>query len=168
MSSSVIAYIGIGSNIGDKKANCLKAIEYLGECGKVIKASSLYYTEPVGYREQEDFINAVAAVETSLSPEQLLQSCHAIEDKLGRKRTIHWGPRSVDLDILLYGNLVTSDPELVIPHPLMAQRRFVLIPLAEIAADAVHPVFGKKISQLLAEIKDTATVMKCRPDSRSS
>lgn len=162
----VIAYIGIGSNMGDRKANCLRAIESLSEAGRVLTVSSLYYTEPVGYREQEDFINAVAAVETDHSPLELLIACQSIEDRLGRTRTVRWGPRTVDLDILLYGDQVVNLPQLAIPHPLMASRKFVLVPLAEIAPDAVHPVIKKNTIQLLQELKDTATVIKCKPDKK--
>ncbi len=160
----VIAYIGIGSNRGDKKAHCLDAIESLGGAGRVVRRSSLYATEPVGFRDQEDFINAVAAVETLLSPQQLLASCTAIEDRMGRTRTLRWGPRTIDLDILLYGSETVNLPGLVIPHPLLAMRRFVLAPLAEIAPDAVHPVLNKSMLQLLRELKDPARVVKCESD----
>lgn len=156
----VIAYIGIGSNVGDKAANCLQAIEYLAEAGRIIDVSSLYYTEPVGFKAQEDFINAVVALETDLPPDELLAVCHAIEERLGRRRTVRWGPRAIDLDILLYGDLVMNRPDLDIPHPLMVARKFVLAPLVEIAPDAVHPVLNKTTSQLLGELRDAHTVLK--------
>jgi 2-amino-4-hydroxy-6-hydroxymethyldihydropteridine diphosphokinase len=155
-----IAYIGIGSNAGDRAAHCLRAIDSLAEAGRIIGISSLYYTEPVGFKAQEDFINAVVALETDCPPVELLAICHDIEERQGRRRTVRWGPRTVDLDILLYGDLVMSRPDLDIPHPLMAARKFVLAPLVEIAPDAVHPVLKKTISQLLGELRDTHTVLK--------
>ena len=157
----VIAYIGIGSNVGDREANCRKAIELLAEAGRVVRVSSLYRTEPVGYHEQEDFINAVAAVETDLTPNDLLRVCHAIEDRLGRKRGLRWGPRTADLDILLFGSQVVNQPGLAIPHPRMAVRKFVLIPLVEIAPDAVNPQLHRTAAQLLDELNDRHIVMKC-------
>jgi len=159
-----IAYIGIGSNLGDKRAACSKAIELLADAGRVVRVSSFYYTEPIGLQEQDDFMNAVIALETGLAPRALLEACNAIEAKLGRTRTRKWGPRAIDLDILLYGSQVVNEPDLVIPHPLMAGRRFVLAPLAEIAPQAVHPVLHKTADLLLRELKDTCTVMKCSPD----
>lgn len=162
-----IAYIGIGSNVGDRKVNCRKAIELLAETGRVLLVSSLYYTEPVGYKEQEDFINAVAAVETDCSPAELLSRCRSIEDRLGRTRTVRWGPRTIDLDILLYGDLIVNEPDLVIPHPLMATRKFVLAPLAEIVPAAVHPVLNKTAAQLLQELRNSHTVIKCKPGDKT-
>ncbi len=165
---SVIAYIGIGSNIGDKKANCLQAAALLKETDTLIRLSSLYYTEPVGYREQEDFVNAVAAIETSRSPVELLGVCQSIEERMGRKRAIRWGPRIIDLDILLFGDLIVNRTDLTIPHPLMAARKFVLAPLAEIAPDATHPVLKKNVSDLLRELKDTSSVIKCGTDAKQT
>jgi 2-amino-4-hydroxy-6-hydroxymethyldihydropteridine diphosphokinase len=157
----VIAYIGIGSNMGDREGNCRKAIELLAEAGRVMRVSSLYRTEPVGYHEQEDFINAVAEVETDLTPADLLRVCHAIEDRLGRKRGLRWGPRTADLDILLYGSQVVNQPGLAIPHPRMAVRKFVLTPLVEIAPDAINPQLQRTAAQLLDELNDRHIVMKC-------
>ncbi len=159
----VIAYIGIGSNIADKRAHCLQAIEALGEAGRIVTASSFYCTEPVGYTEQEEFVNAVAAIETTLLPRELLRVCSAVESRMGRERTIRWGPRTIDLDILLYGDVVVNLPDLVVPHSRLAERRFVLVPLTEIAPDIVHPVLNKSMLQLLHELKDPARVTKCGP-----
>ena len=160
---TITAYIGIGSNEGDREGSCRKAIGLLAEAGAVTAVSSFYETEPVGVRDQQDFINAAAAVETALQPEELLQVCRAIEDRLGRKRSVRWGPRTADLDILLYGDAVVRLPDLEVPHPRMAERAFVLVPLAEIAPDAVHPLLKKTITQLLAEVEGTLRVVKRPP-----
>lgn len=156
-----IAYIGLGSNMGDKAGNCLRALELLRETGCVKKTSSFYGTEPVGFRNQEDFINAVAELHTDLSASQLLEACRDIENKLGRSRTLRWGPRTIDLDILLYGDAVMETSDLAIPHPLLASRRFVLVPLCEIAPQVVHPVLQKTASRLLEELEDPHRVAAC-------
>jgi 2-amino-4-hydroxy-6-hydroxymethyldihydropteridine diphosphokinase len=160
-----IAYIGLGSNRGDRKTNCRKALELLAESGRVTKVSSFYRTEPVGFKDQEDFINAVAEVETDLSPQELLAACNRIEAELGRTREVRWGPRTIDLDILLYGDRTVHDhdPDLTIPHPLLADRRFVLVPLCEIAPQALHPVSGKTVERLLHELENSHSVVKCDP-----
>ena len=160
---AVTVYIGLGSNTGDKMATCHRALELLGKEGRVTRVSSFYCTEPVGFPDQESFVNAVAEIETGLSPLALLATCHVIEDELGRRRLLRWGPRTLDLDILLYGDQVVNNTELMIPHPLMAARRFVLVPLCEIAPEARHPALNKTISQLLDELQDTHRVVRCGP-----
>jgi len=160
---AVTVYIGLGSNTGDKMATCRRALELLGKAGRVTRVSSFYCTEPVGYPDQESFVNAVAEIETGLSPLALLATCHVIEDELGRRRLLRWGPRTLDLDILLYGDRVVNNPELTIPHPLMAARRFVLVPLCEIAPEAMHPALNKTIAQLLDELRDIHRVVRCGP-----
>jgi 2-amino-4-hydroxy-6-hydroxymethyldihydropteridine diphosphokinase len=154
-------YIGLGSNMGDRTGACRRALELLSRAGRVTAVSSLYCTEPVGYREQEEFINAVAEIETELPPRDLLAVCQAIENELGRVRLVRWGPRAVDLDILLYGNTVIKMPDLLIPHPQLSLRGFVLVPLCEIAPHVVHPVLKKTVAHLLHVLKDTHRVVKC-------
>jgi 2-amino-4-hydroxy-6-hydroxymethyldihydropteridine diphosphokinase len=156
----VIVYIALGSNVGDREANVRRAAALLAGAGTVAALSSLYATEPVGNREQPGFINAVAAIETSLAPGELLAVCRSIEERLGRERTVRWGPRTIDLDILLYGDRTVSTDELTIPHPRMAERRFVLEPLAEIAPGAAHPVLRRTSVELLRDLKDPHTVVR--------
>lgn len=145
------AYIALGSNLGRRERNisaALNALETTKEID-VAKISSLYETEPVGGPDdQPRFINAAAQLRTSLSPERLLAVCQQIESSLGRKREVPWGPRSIDLDILIFADEIRSGPELMIPHPLLHERRFVLEPLAEIAPDLVHPTLDQTIQQL--------------------
>lgn len=135
------AYIGLGSNIGDREVNIRRALDLLGEHSGIIVAgvSSLYETAPVGYVDQPDFINAVAILETDLSPHELLAVLLKVEEQMGRVRTIRWGPRVIDIDILLYGDVQVEENDLQVPHPRMMERRFVLEPLAEIAPDLVLP-----------------------------
>ncbi len=148
------AYIGLGSNIGDRMANCLKALDLLGSSpfGPVTARSAFYKTEPQGLKDQEWFINAVCALEVSSSPWALLEGLLSIEGAMGRVRKEKWGPRLIDLDILLFGEEIIRGPDLIIPHPLMHCRRFVLVPLLELLPYGVHPVLGKPFSELLETI----------------
>ncbi len=148
------AYISLGSNLGDRAAYLARArAEVERSPGvRVTAASSLYETEPVGFREQGWFLNQVIAVETLLAPTELLGRLQEIENLLGRVRTLRWGPRVIDLDLLLYGRLVVATPELILPHPRMYERGFVLIPLCEIAPDLVHPD-GKTTREHLEEYR---------------
>lgn len=150
-----IVHIGIGSNIGDREANCRKAISMLTFRGiEIKKTSSMYKTEPWGFKDQPEFINMVMEAETSLSPDELLQTLKDIENSMGRKETIRWGPRIIDLDILFYDDLVIDEDHLKIPHPLIQEREFVLIPMCEIAPNRIHPVLGKTILQIKKELKN--------------
>lgn len=149
---NVTAYLGLGSNLGDKKANIHLALELLKnhEEIKVTKVSSLYETEPEGYTDQNWFLNAVVEIETSLSPYSLLRYCNFIEKVLKRERTIKWGPRVIDVDILLYGDFSCDEEVLTIPHPHMLERTFVMIPLYEIAPGLV--IQGKSIKDIVASL----------------
>ncbi len=152
-----IAYIGIGSNLGNRKENCEKAVNLLSQKGiKVLKRSSFYETEPWGVKEQPKFINAALEVETDLEPEELLKTIKGIESDLGRGSVIRWGPRLIDLDILLYNDLVVKTNNLEIPHPGVKNREFVLKPLSEIAPDKIHPVLKKSIESLLLECLESS------------
>ena len=144
------AFIGIGSNLGSPLENCQQSIAMLEEHPQieVTARSSFYETEPVGRTDQNWFLNAVVKVTTELEPNLLLEALLAIEDSMGRIRNEKWGPRIIDLDLLLYEVRVLKNSRLEIPHPEMTQRRFVLAPLAELAPDLVHPLENKSIQQL--------------------
>lgn len=155
-----IAYIGLGSNLKDKKSNIQKAIDSIKEkkIVKEIKVSSLFLTEPVGKKEQPDFLNLVIKGKTELGPFELLSSLLEIENNLGRKRKEKWGPREIDLDILFYDDIMVNQENLVIPHPEIPNRRFVLVPLMELSPDLKHPLLNKNIRQLLKDTKDHSKV----------
>lgn len=143
-----VAYLGLGSNVGDRERNLEKALELLGAEMVVCEVSLLYETEPVGFADQPWFLNAVCRVETDLSPRELLQAIKRVEKEAGREPTFRWGPRVIDVDILLYDEICLSEPDLEIPHPRLAERAFVLTPLREIAGDIVHPATGARIADL--------------------
>jgi 2-amino-4-hydroxy-6-hydroxymethyldihydropteridine diphosphokinase len=141
-------YLSLGSNLGDRAANLEQAIERLAKLGEVSAVSSFYETEPVELTSQPYFLNCAVALETSLMPKQLLARLNAIEFEMGRKRIVAKGPRVVDIDILLFQRSIIDTPQLVVPHPAMHERRFVLEPLAEIAPDARHPIFHRTVREL--------------------
>ncbi len=154
------AYIALGSNIGDREQhlkNALAKIEELGEFVKLEKISSFYNTAPVGYVEQPDFLNAVVKVKTILEPEELLSILQEIENTEGRERKIHWGPRTLDLDILLFDDMVINTDTLVVPHPEMTKRDFVLVPLCEIAPYAIHPLKKEYIKNIKEEYEHNSS-----------
>lgn len=157
-----VAYIGFGSNIGDRLAHIQNAIHAVSKTEEITlhKISSVYKTDPVGYEAQSEFLNGVAAIQTSLPPLPLLHTLKNIETTIGRRHRIRWGPREIDLDILIYGDLCLQTEKLVIPHPEMHRRRFVLAPLAEIAPDLVHPVFQETVQTLLERLEHDQSVLK--------
>lgn len=152
------AYLGLGSNLGDRNQNLAQALELMSKHAVVEQVSSIYETEPVGYQPQPLFLNAVCRISTELKPKQLLQLAKEIEIKLGRMPGFPNAPRPIDIDILLYDNEILSSKELTVPHPGLAERAFVLVPLAEIAPDLVHPGSGKAIKKLLADLGNVTGV----------
>jgi 2-amino-4-hydroxy-6-hydroxymethyldihydropteridine diphosphokinase len=155
-----IAFIGIGSNLGNRIENCIKAIEGISTFAKIISISSFYETEPVDKEDQPDFINCMAKIETSLPPFDLLTSLKSLENVVGGKHAEKWGPRIIDLDIIFYDHLIIETEALTIPHPRAHTRRFVLQPLFEIAPDFIHPLLKKAVFELLNELKCTRRVVK--------
>lgn len=151
-------YIALGSNLGDRAANLAKAREMLADNIQVLKSSSIYQTAPWGYSEQDDFYNQVLECETELSPMRLLGRMKRIEKRMGRKKTFHNGPRLIDMDILFCNNLILETRRLVIPHPRMHERAFVLVPMAEIKPGFFHPVLGKTMVELLAKVDQEGVV----------
>jgi len=151
-----VAYIALGGNLGDRAQTLSLAIDRLGLLGTVMSRSSFYETEPVGFRDQPPFLNAVVAVETDLEPIDLLRGMLAIEREFGRDRSnnVLNGPRTLDLDLLAMGDCVAAGTELTLPHPALAKRRFVLAPLAEIAPQLRHPVLKQTMAELLELLPD--------------
>ena len=156
----VTAYLGLGSNMGNRQGNLDKALDLLSQRLRVGQVSSIYDTEPVGNINQPRFLNLTCQISTRLAPTELLTLAKGIELKLGRASGTSGAPRPIDIDILFYGDQVIETPELVIPHPGLTERAFVLIPLAEIAPDLVHPVSGKTIRELLQGITETQGVLR--------
>jgi len=159
VTEAATVYLGLGSNLGDRQANLDRALEFLSQRLRMGKISSIYDTEPLGESNQPRFLNLVCQAFTRLQPDGLLALAKGIERKLGRVSK-SGKPRTIDIDILLYGDQVIETPELVIPHPKMTERAFVLIPLDEIAPDVVHPVAGKTVKELLQNVTEKQGVLK--------
>ena len=159
MTEAVTVYLGLGSNMGDRQENLDRALEFLSQRLRMGMLSSIYDTEPVGNADHPRFLNLVCQAYTRLEPMALLALVKGIENKLGRTGK-SGAPRTIDIDILLHGEQVIETPELVIPHPKMTERAFVLVPLDEIAPDLVHPVSGKTIKELLQDVTEKQGVFK--------
>lgn len=155
-----LVYFSLGSNVGDRAAYLRDALARLESIGRIVSVSSFYETEPVEVTDQPWFLNCAAGLETTLTPEQLMARLLQIEQEMGRRRIQKKGPRTIDIDILLFGGLILDSPEITIPHPAMHERRFVLAPLAEIAPGARHPVLKKMIWELLEKLPAGQTVRK--------
>lgn len=156
-SEATKAYLGLGSNVGDREASLKDAVRRLADAPSIaiLKSSSVYETAPWGFTDQPDFLNCVLEIETRLSPLALLGQAEEVEQLIGRQPSRRYGPRLIDVDILLYGNetLRLADPDLQIPHPRMEQRAFVMVPLAELAAELRHPTLHRRISEIAEEVE---------------
>jgi len=147
-----VAWIGVGSNLGDRFTNLLEAVQHLRERTRILKTSSIYETEPAYYTDQPRFLNMVVQVETELSPVELFEFLKRIERRMGRQETVRYGPRVIDLDLLLYDDLILDTPTLTVPHPRLAERPFVLAPLAEVSPDVHHPMLCRRIADLALSV----------------
>ena len=163
MTEAVTVYLGLGSNLGDRQANLDRALEFLSQRLRMGKVSSIYDTEPLGDSSQPRFLNMVCQAFTRLEPAALLALAKGIERKLGRVGK-SGTPRTIDIDILLYDDQVIDTPELVIPHPRMTERAFVLVPLVEIAPGLRHPANGKTVKELLGEVLEVQGILKWEND----
>jgi len=160
---AVVAYVALGSNLGDRAAHLARALDALGRTSGValVETSPLYETQPVGPPGQGPYLNAVAALRTTLGPRALLERCLAIEDEAGRKRgPVRNAPRVLDLDLLLYADRRVDEPGLTVPHPRLHERGFVLEPLRDVAPHLVHPVLGETVEALAARVRDPAAVRR--------
>ncbi len=157
-----IAHIALGSNLGDKVRQCEEGIRQIQEVdrNRLLARSSFYKTQPLGYLDQDWFVNGVIKIETDLEPPELLRSLKEIESRLGRRETVRWGPRAIDLDILFFDDEMIQTGELIIPHPHLQERQFVLIPLVEIDRHLIHPLLQKTVLQLLENLKEDQGVEK--------
>jgi len=144
-----IAYIALGTNLGDRLANLRAALEAFAPQVKILKESHIYETPPWGYEDQPAFLNMVVRAETDLKPDGLLEFLKQLETRLGRESSFRWGPRLIDLDILFYDDLVINTPPLVVPHPRLHERAFVLVPLTDVGAAVVHPLLGEFVWELM-------------------
>lgn len=153
-----VVYLGLGTNLGDRERMLEKALELLGREMEICEVSSVYETEPVGYTEQPWFLNAVCRAESDLSPRALLETVKRIEKEVGREATFRWGPRIVDVDILLYDEECLREEDLEIPHPRLRERGFVLTPLREIAPHLIHPATKERIADLEENVGRTSQV----------
>ncbi|MCI0751300.1 MAG: 2-amino-4-hydroxy-6-hydroxymethyldihydropteridine diphosphokinase [Flammeovirgaceae bacterium] len=154
------AFLLIGSNLGNRKKHLLDSLSYLKELGNIESTSSIYQTAAWGKVDQNDFLNQAVELHTELSAKQLLEEIFSIEKNLGRIRNEKWSPRTIDIDILFYDNQIIEEPDLKIPHPEIQNRKFALMPMAEIAPHLVHPQLKKNILALLKECKDPLNVVK--------
>ena len=163
-----LVYLSLGSNVGDREAQLQEARARLATIGRVVATSSFYETEPVEFTQQPWFLNYALALETGKTPQQLMAAILRIEEEMGRQRVQKKGPRSIDIDILLFGDIILDSKELTIPHPAMHQRHFVLEPLAEIAPEVIYPVLKKTIRELLDALPPGQAVRKLKPEPRIS
>lgn len=165
----VLAFIGIGANLGDPAAGCREAVDRIAAWPgiRLLRCSSLYRTQPVGPQDQPWFVNAVTEVRTVHDPRRLFEALQEIERRMGRSNGPRWGPRRIDLDLLLYGQEVVQDEDLKIPHPEMHRRAFVLVPLCELASYQIHPAFGVSIRGLMERLDGQGLVELLAPEDSS-
>lgn len=157
MKEKSTVFISIGSNMGDKYANCIRGIEHINKLHKteVVQIANFYRTEPVDYKDQDWFVNSALKVETELDPQELMVSLKKIEQELGQyEKSVRFGPRIIDLDIIFYQDMVINTEKLTIPHPRMHKRCFVLKPLCDIASEIIHPVLGDSAKELLKDVEN--------------